>query len=209
MAKSCESEGLITGKTVNRRRHALTVAITGLVGALVVIAVISNSTPRRTVAISKELNVKALTPAEKREKELAECVVGFGAVGAVLCPGKSSTHSLISKELSDAEEVIHSLAPASIPAIPTNAADKDSKKSAKAAKSPEDEKVPAAVDSSTDKIAVEAAKPKNIDCACCHSKCQKSGLYKDPKMKSISHSFWCVKKVRYKFWSIPTCTESR
>ena len=214
MARSTEEQGLISGQPVNRQRHAMTVAAAGMMGALAVIVLIWNSAPvgRSTVLVdvSKKLQTSSLSPADQSEKNLVECVVGFGAVGAMLCPTKISTHSLISKEVSSAEEVVHSLAPVAVPVDSKNAdpanvpqpAVKAAKATVDAVKAVKSD-APAEVAPNADAAAVMASDepaapaPAPIDCACCHSKCQKSGLYKDPKMKAVSHSFWCVKKVFY------------
>jgi hypothetical protein len=134
-----------------------------------------------------------LSSSQEREKEMVECVVGFGLVGAALCPStglaQSATHSLMSKVMKSAPEVVHTLAPVSAPKHIVSPDSKESLQPADAGAEAQPSAVSVSADSSE---AVEVP----IDCACCHSKCQKSGLYKDPKMKSIPHSFWCVKQVR-------------
>ena len=232
MAVISENQGLLSGQTVNRRRHALMAASAGVSGALLIVLVIANSAASHRssalIEVSKQLKTGDLSVAAQNEKDLVECVAGFGVLGAVLCPTKSPTHSLISAEANKAVEIVHTLAPVSVPVVAKKAAaatvkaDKPAVKAAKSADVAADKpavKAAKSADVAADNVKADkpeakadeesaqsgnavmaseeapVAEPTPIDCACCHSKCQKSGLYKDPKMKAISHSFWCVKQV--------------
>eukprot|EP00292_Cryptomonas_paramecium_P009690 CAMPEP_0113701526 /NCGR_PEP_ID=MMETSP0038_2-20120614/24631_1 /TAXON_ID=2898 /ORGANISM="Cryptomonas paramecium" /LENGTH=252 /DNA_ID=CAMNT_0000625443 /DNA_START=21 /DNA_END=779 /DNA_ORIENTATION=- /assembly_acc=CAM_ASM_000170 len=220
MSESQESSPLV-GNVFNRRRHAWMVAMTGFMGAALIVGFVihAGSTSRSMVLIQKTKGsaalkapkAAALTPAQEDEKMMVECVAGFGVLGAALCPSSKTltkTHTMLKDALEKTDEYVHSLAPVAEPALPSAAAPvaaasavpvnsqlshdetKAPEAAAKSAVEPANTKAQAAVAAPEE----AAAAPAPVDCACCHSKCQRSGVYKDPKKKAASHSYWCVKK---------------
>jgi hypothetical protein len=206
-----EHVSLIDGHIVNRRRHALTAAWAACIGAIVVMAlIVSSNTVHRTTTLvqaSAGVPVQKMTAAQRAEKEYATCVASFGLLGAFMClsgpPSHNAAHKLMSKELPKSNEVVHNLAPVSQP-VKASVVKSSHKKAivnsnAKSASQAVEVVAPVAQEAVTHDSAVISAQNQAaetpIDCACCHSKCQKSGLYKDPKKRAVTHSTWCVKQV--------------